>query len=95
LSDTSEKLRREVIFSGRVQGVGFRYTARHIAQRFRVTGFVQNLPDARVLLVAEGLAADVDAYIRAVEVEMADYIRGHDERTLPATGQFADFGVKH
>ena len=36
---------KQVIFRGRVQGVGFRYTARRIAARYDVTGFVRNLPD--------------------------------------------------
>ena len=95
LSDTSENLRREVLFHGRVQGVGFRYTARHIARRFRVTGYVQNLPDGRVLIRAEGARAEVDRFIAAVAGEMADYIHGQDDQTLPATGEFSDFGVKH
>ena len=41
-------------FSGHVQGVGFRYTTRSVASRFAVTGYVRNLPDGRVELVAEG-----------------------------------------
>ena len=45
---------RLVLFSGRVQGVGFRYTACHIARHFTVTGYVRNLPDGRVELLAEG-----------------------------------------
>ena len=46
--------RRHCYFSGRVQGVGFRYTSRNIAINYDVTGFVRNLPDGRVELVAEG-----------------------------------------
>ena len=45
---------REVYYSGRVQGVGFRYTVRSLASRMAVTGFVKNLPDGRVHLVVEG-----------------------------------------
>ena len=55
MSEEAIQQRREVYFSGRVQGVGFRYTVRMVASRFAVTGFVKNLPDGRVQLVAEGL----------------------------------------
>ncbi len=55
-----------LLMSGRVQGVGFRYTAKGVAQRFAVTGFVRNLSDGRVELVVEGDAAEVtdDATLR-------------------------------
>ena len=45
---------REVYYQGRVQGVGFRYAVRSLARRFAVDGFVRNLSDGRVELVAEG-----------------------------------------
>jgi acylphosphatase len=43
-----------VVYSGDVQGVGFRYTTRGLAHRLNVTGGVENLPDGTVRLVAEG-----------------------------------------
>lgn len=48
--------RREVRYRGRVQGVGFRYTARSIAQSYAVTGYVKNVADGSVELVVEGRA---------------------------------------
>ena len=45
---------RRIIFHGRVQGVGFRYTTHRIARGFPVTGFVRNLTDGTVELVACG-----------------------------------------
>ena len=53
-----ECVRRRVLFSGRVQGVGFRYTTEAVASRFQVTGWVRNVRDGRVELVAEGLPDD-------------------------------------
>ena len=47
----SEK-RMQIFFSGTVQGVGFRFTAERLARRFPVTGFVRNLEDGRVEVVA-------------------------------------------
>ena len=93
-NESNENVRRDVLFHGRVQGVGFRYTARQIAGRFRVSGYVQNLPDGRVRLVAEGAKAEVDRYLAALATEMADYIHGQDDETSPATGEFAGFEVR-
>jgi len=83
-----------MLFSGRVQGVGFRYTTRHIASRFRVTGYVQNLHDGRVRLIVEGNAAEVERFVTAVATEMAEYIHNQNDETLPATGEFPAFEVR-
>jgi len=86
--------RREIHYSGRVQGVGFRYTARRIAADYRVTGFVRNLPDGRVLLVAEGARDELDRYLAALGRELERYIRGAEARTSSATGEFDGFDVR-
>ena len=91
-SDSHE--RREVYFSGRVQGVGFRYTARDIAARFDVRGFVQNLEDGRVLLVVEGQPRVLDAYVRAVQAELSRFITSSQPTVLPATDEFTSFNVR-
>jgi acylphosphatase len=57
---------RRVLYVGRVQGVGFRYTALRIARGFSIAGYVRNLRDGRVELVAEGEAAEVSAFVTAV-----------------------------
>ena len=46
--------RWHIVFTGRVQHVGFRYTAYYIARELRLTGWVDNLPDGRVELEAQG-----------------------------------------
>ena len=86
--------RREVRYSGRVQGVGFRYTARSIAQLYPVTGYVKNLPDGRVELVVEGKTEDVSGLLRAISSEMGRNIRDMQETTSPATGQLSGFDVR-
>jgi acylphosphatase len=95
LADTKDAVRRDLLFHGRVQGVGFRYTTRDIASRYTVTGYVQNLPDGRVRLVVEGAKPEVDRFIAAVTTEMASYIHGQDEESGRATGEFANFTVRH
>ena len=65
-----------VYFKGRVQGVGFRFTCRSLATGFSVTGYVKNLADGRVELVAEGERPEVEAFLKAIEEsELKPFIR--------------------
>ena len=86
---------RKLHYSGMVQGVGFRYTARRIASRFDVTGYVQNLTDGRVLLVAEGRPDELDRFLGAVRSGLGDYIRDTSEETSPAAGRFGHFDIQY
>ncbi len=86
--------RREVCYSGTVQGVGFRYTVRGVASRFSVTGFVKNLPDGRVQLVAEGPADQLRRFLGAVDAEMGRYVSGRQETSGPTTGKFSSFEIR-
>jgi len=86
-------IRKHVYYSGTVQGVGFRYTVRGVARGAGVAGFVRNLPDGRVEVVAEGEEAEVDGFLAGVAEAMRGYIARADVRTEPATGEFAGFGV--
>ena len=94
MSQEATQERRDVYFSGRVQGVGFRYTVRAIAARFAVTGFVKNLPDGRVQLVAEGPVEQLRGILDAVGAEMGHYITGTQQDTSPATGRFTNFDIR-
>jgi len=60
---------KRVIFSGRVQGVGFRYTTREIATGFDVVGAVRNLPDGTVELEIMGEPDEVEAYLAEITEE--------------------------
>ena len=84
---------RRVLYSGRVQGVGFRYTARRIAQGHAVTGFVRNLDDGRVELVIEGVPSEIDRVLEAIAAAMSGYIRGSQIERKPATGKYSSFDV--
>lgn len=86
--------RRDVLYGGRVQGVGFRYTTCEIAERFQVSGYVQNLPDGCVRLVAEGEAGELQRFLDAVAAELERYIANVQSRSGHATGEFADFQIK-
>ena len=82
-----------VLFSGHVQGVGFRYAARQVAMEFDVAGVVQNLPDGRVQLEAEGTAAEVAAFVAAVEERLHGYIRKTERSEAARPAQFTDFRI--
>jgi acylphosphatase len=88
-----EPIRRRLLVSGQVQGVGFRYTTQRVAARFDVTGFVKNLPDGRVELVAEGTGAELDRFVEAVRDAMAGHIQRVESSESDASAEFADFGI--
>jgi acylphosphatase len=86
--------RRTVQYAGRVQGVGFRYTVLQISGSFAVTGYVQNLSDGRVRLVAEGQPAELDGFLAQIAETMTDYIHKAESFTSAATGEFDDFFIQ-
>ena len=81
-------------YSGRVQGVGFRYTVRSISRGYDVTGYVCNLPDGRVELAAEGEGAQIDAFLAEVRDRFFNCIRDERHDTQAATGEFTDFEIR-
>ena len=83
-----------VFFSGRVQGVGFRYGAMQVAREFEVAGWVKNLDDGRVHLEAEGAPAEVAAFLTAVEERMHGYIRKTERSDHARTPQFSGFSIQ-
>lgn len=87
--------RRRVLYEGRVQGVGFRYTTREIAGGYRVSGYVCNLEDGRVRLEAEGDPAELDQFLTRVSERLGRYIKHVDSHTGPATGEFNQFEIRH
>jgi len=93
-SDMNHHEQREVYYSGRVQGVGFRYTAQHLARQFAVTGYVRNLPDGRVHLVAEGSAEEVVGLLDAIRSTFGPAIHHVEEMVCPATGRFTSFDIR-
>jgi acylphosphatase len=88
-------IRRTVYYSGRVQGVGFRYTTCRTAEGFRVTGYVRNLRDGRVEVVVEGEAAEVDRFLAAVAGQLSTHIQSVQGHDGPTTGEFGRFDVRY
>lgn len=91
---TSVRRRLEVLYSGRVQGVGFRHTAKSVATGFEVTGTVRNLNDGRVHLVVEGDEEELRAFREAIrDSGLGPLIRGEDERWAAVEGSLRGFRI--
>ncbi|MFQ5414777.1 MAG: acylphosphatase [Phycisphaerae bacterium] len=88
-----DAIRRTIHFSGRVQGVGFRFATHAIAADYTVTGFVRNLPDGRVQLVVEGTPHAVASFQHAVTTAMRGYIDHTTFSDRPATHDFETFAI--
>lgn len=85
----------QVFYEGRVQGVGFRYTARRAAAGFDVSGYVRNLPDGRVELVASGDADEVEGFLQALrESELAGHIDVESAADIPKPGALRGFEIR-
>ena len=86
--------RLHIFYSGRVQGVGFRYTVKIRASGFEVTGIVRNLSDGRVEMVAEGRKEELEAFRRALrDSEVGRFIRIEEAAWNEATGEFRGFEI--
>lgn len=87
--------RAHVFYGGRVQGVGFRYTAERFAMDLKLCGWVKNLPDGRVELLCEGPTTKIEMFLKQICAStLGPYIRNTDCRWENATGEFDDFKVE-
>jgi acylphosphatase len=86
----------QVFFEGRVQGVGFRWSIRHIAKGFDVTGWVRNLIDGRVEMQVSGDEAEVRAFLEAIgQSELRPLIRKQTENNLENPVKASGFEIRH
>ncbi len=89
------KTRYDVTFTGRVQGVNFRWTTCRVAAKFKVTGWVRNEPDGSVRCVAEGEPPELEAFVAAVQDAMSGFIRDTKVEEAAASGDLEGFGVRY
>ncbi len=84
------------LYSGRVQGVGFRYTVRTVATGFEVTGTVRNLDDGRVELVGEGAKPELEEFLVAIrDSEVGRFIKNEQTNWSEAKNEFRGFEIAH
>ena len=89
------KQRFHILYSGQVQGVGFRFTVEGLASRLGgVTGFVKNLPNGNVEVVCEGDEEQLDELVSRINERMGPYIGDSLIDRRPAANEFASFEIR-
>ena len=84
------------LYSGHVQGVGFRFTVKTLTHGFEVTGTVRNLQDGRVELSAEGAKEELEAFLEAIrQSEVGRFIRQEQTCWAEARNEFRGFEISH
>jgi acylphosphatase len=89
-----DRTQRRLIYSGRVQGVGFRYTAARIARRHPVTGYVRNLSDGTVELVVDGTPEAVEVFRGAIFTAFEGHITDCRSEPVDPPQPFQTFDIR-
>ena len=84
---------RHIIFSGRVQGVGFRFTVHRLANRHGLTGQIRNVPDGTVEMIAQGPAEIIDNCISDITETFDNYVRDIKITEIPFEPKFTEFKI--
>jgi acylphosphatase len=87
------KIAKHIIFSGQVQGVGFRFTVFNIANHCQLTGLVRNLPDGSVEMLAQGHPDDITNCIRNIKESFSDYIKETKIEEASLNPEYKDFKI--
>lgn len=85
--------RRRINFAGRVQGVGFRATARHIASSCLVSGWVRNEPDGSVMMEVQGQRAEIERYLALLRSRMQGLIRAENGAAISPQPDESSFEI--
>lgn len=81
-------------YTGRVQGVGFRFTTEDVARDLGICGWVKNLPNGRVEVVAEAEEDVLKDFLTKINQYFSRYISDIDVEWRQANGEFSDFGIE-
>ena len=87
-------VRKHISFYGWVQGVGFRYRARHAAELYGCTGWVRNEWDGSVTMEIQGTEDAIDKVILAIEAGRYVKIENMDSRTIPVESEERGFWTR-
>jgi acylphosphatase len=90
----SVKKQIHAYYSGRVQGVGFRFTAGDIARRLGITGWVKNLHNGSVEIIAEAEEDKLKEFLDRINQHFSRYIQDSDIQWLAATEEFKGFDIE-
>jgi acylphosphatase len=87
--------RVHIIYSGRVQGVAFRFTAVDLAKEFGVVGWVKNLAGGGVELVAEGPENNLRQFLSSIEKRMSGFIKDKEATWSESKDEFTNFDIRY
>jgi acylphosphatase len=89
-------LAKQVIFEGRVQGVGFRYTVKDLSRGFDVCGWVKNCSDGTVELAVTGQKDEVESFIKEIaeESSVAHHIKNMTITKIPLLENCVGFRIE-
>ena len=90
----TEKIRRHIVFYGRVQGVGFRFRALYAAREAGCTGWVRNDPEGTVTMEIQGTPDQIDRTILGIERGRYVEIENMLDRQIPAENEERDFHIR-
>lgn len=86
---------KHIVFTGRVQGVGFRYTTHRLANRHDLSGFVRNLPDGTVEALLQGSEPNVRACVNEIKEYFISYLRDTQITDQPVNSQYHEFRITY
>ena len=89
-----ERIRERITFSGRVQGVGFRYKATHLARHLGLTGWVRNEDDGTVIGEFQGLEREIDQVIKGLVEDCYIIIEGLTRKRIPPEEEERGFSIR-
>ncbi|MDE6851798.1 MAG: acylphosphatase [Lachnospiraceae bacterium] len=89
-----DKVRYRIIFSGRVQGVGFRYRSKYAAEGYGVTGWVRNEPDGTVLMEAQGSWDQINDMLKLIHQSAYIMIENVDRQEMPVNPKERGFHIR-
>lgn len=90
-----DKMRESVLFSGRVQGVGFRYKLSHLAEYYGVTGWVRNEYDGTVSAELQGLEEEIDRIIQTLAQDRYIRLEGIARKKMPVCPEERGFRIRY
>ena len=88
-------IRRRIIYGGRVQGVGFRFSAIRAASNHNVAGFVRNMANGKVEVEVEGTKKEIVAFMEELADYMSGNIRDVNFQDMKVSGSYHRFEIRY
>ncbi len=92
---SENRIRIAAVFYGRVQGVGFRYSAHHLAEMLRLTGWVRNEYDGSVAVEIQGDRASIDKWFSLISERRFIEVERVEKKEIPPDENERSFGVRY